>query len=105
MTEPDGDGALRRPLPGQARHLAKRVRQPRLSLRAVTVVGLVAAVFGPYTPLSGVRTEQVAVYATCLLLLAGGFWLQARPTRRGSLSSQPSWRRHLLGCWAHSFLC
>lgn len=55
----------------------------------LTVVALVAAAFGPYTPIPGVRTEQLAVIAVCGvgLLLAGQtmWWVPAAAAVVGGL--------------------
>jgi hypothetical protein len=49
----------------------------------VAIAALTAAAFGPYIWIQGVRTEQIAVYATCLALAVGGRWLHMRPTGSG----------------------
>ena len=49
-----------------------------------SLVLVMAGAFGPYTPVSGVRTEQLAVYG-CLLLSLPMAWTRIRITRDGGL--------------------
>lgn len=54
------------------------------SIATFTLVLVMAAAFGPYTHIAGVRTEQVAVYG-CLLLPLTVAWTRIRFTRDGGL--------------------
>lgn len=54
------------------------------AIAKLSLILVMVAAFGPYTPLYGVRTEQVAVYG-CLLLTLAMTWARIRITRNGGL--------------------
>ncbi|GIH14814.1 hypothetical protein [Rugosimonospora africana] len=60
-----------------------RPPRPRLACAALTVAAIAA--FGPYTPLAGIRAEQVVVYGLCAVALASLRWCQFRFTRAAAL--------------------
>lgn len=78
--------------PGRARNeqgSSEQLTQPTAvrhgeSIATFTLVIVMAAAFGPYTPIAGVRTEQVAVYG-CLLLALTVAWTRIRLTRDSGL--------------------
>lgn len=61
-----------------------RPRRPRLACAALTFAALAA--FGPYTPVSGIRTEQVVVYGLCAVALMSLRWCRFRLTRAAVLA-------------------
>ncbi|GII21209.1 hypothetical protein [Planosporangium mesophilum] len=60
-------------------------RPDRHPIAYFTAAFITVAVFGPYTSLPGVRTEQVAVYGSLLVGTVFCLWLRLRMTRGGAL--------------------
>jgi hypothetical protein len=61
-----------------------RPRRRRLACAALTLAAVAA--FGPYTPVSGIRTEQAVVYGLCAVALMSLRWCRLRFTRAAVLA-------------------
>jgi hypothetical protein len=51
----------------------------------VAVTSAVVAAFGPYTPIAGIRTEQVVIYGLCAIALVSLRWTRFTIPRRATL--------------------